>query len=119
MQAEQGRGAKTAADPDNVSFDRNFEWHAERADEVENLVPNLQLAEKACGCTDFLYDNRKCARIAVVVGDRQGNALAALTNADDYELPGFCGFRDQRRIDPVQLGNGRQWTFFQDLCHGL
>ena len=97
-QAEQGGSAEAAADANDVPLTGNLERHAERADQVEDLVADFEWPRAAWSCR--LPARRSSgALFAVVVCDRQRNSFAAFADTDNDELAGLCRLCDQRCID--------------------
>ncbi len=114
---DRGR-AEAAADTHDVAARRNFGRLAQRPDHVEDLVADAEFAEAAGGGADFLHHDGEQPVFAVVVGDGDGDPLTALAHPEDHELAGLGRPGDQRCIDAVQAGDGRQLPFFYDSWHG-
>ena len=66
---------------------------AQRAHKVVDAVAHVQAVQLHGGAADDLEDDLHGTGLAVVTGDRQGDALAVLKRADNDELTGLFSWR--------------------------
>ena len=92
---------------------------SERAGEVGEAVALLHVAYLLGRDADGLGNDGYCARLAVVVADRERNALTLLVGADDDELARLSRSGHERGVD-LHLGDVRgQASFAYDFEHDM
>ena len=72
---------------------------AERTDNIGDDVALLHGVEHFCGAAGSLHHDGNRALLPVVSGDRNGNTLSLLIQAEDDELTRHCMARNERRFD--------------------
>ena len=113
--------AKAAADQHHMADLLDMLRQAERADEIVEAVARLVVvAHLPRRLAERLDDNGDCALVAVVVGDRQRNPLAALVQADHDEVTGLRRLSDIGGRDlPQERGFGEYFVTDDGIHRGL
>ncbi len=110
--------AEAAADQHDVADLPDVLRQAERADEVLELVALLEVvAHLVRRLPEGLHDQGDGAAFAVIVGDRQRNALAAIVKAQHHEVSGKRGVRDVGGVDLPQEGGVGKGFAANDWIH--
>ena len=115
----EGAGAEASADEHHVTVVGQRRGPAERADEVEYLVPRVERAEQPGRLADLLDDERDGAGAGVEVGQADRHALAVHVDAEDDELSRLRVVRDQRRVDDEERRDRGQLAFLEDGRHHI
>ena len=114
----QGNGAAhAAADHAHLLQAFHLGGTAQRAHKVVDAVAYVQAVQLHGGAADDLEDDLHGTGLAVVTGDRQGDALAVLKRAHNDKLARLCLFGDQRGFNDHLRHGGIQRDFFSDLIH--
>ena len=114
----QGNGAAhAAADHAHLLQAFHLGGTAQRAHKVVDAVAHVQAVQLHGGAADDLEDDLHGTGLAVVTGDREGDALAVLKRADNDELTRLCLFGDQRGFNDHLCHGGVQRDLFSDLIH--
>ena len=118
LQHGVGDGAAyAAADDTDLLLALRLGGAAQGTHEIVETVALLLVAQLLGGGAHGLDDNGHGALLAVIVVDRNGDALALLIHTQDNELARLRLLGDHRRFDLVQDHSGLQRFFSNDAIH--